>query len=403
MRKCLLLLLLLFVPILLSGCQNDFFPRSTEISEFEVTRIIGIDADPDFPDKMRFSIISEAGTGIATESGMSATQYDIVSASGDTIYDAMSGINIHSEKSQIYSYVDYYIFGEEAARENLAKYMDFVTRDYEFRFDPYIFVARGTTAYDMLIKTTGGTKSIVHTLDNLDSVNFDLGTSNNVRCIDVMGMLDNPTTATVIPALVMIDYPYERTVSGDAPEMDVQTSGFAVIIDSRLEGYIERDQALGYCFLTDNVQSCQLTLEDPNGSLVGLEVINTVTEVKAEFSGDELKNVTYKVLLRANVTEVHGKDDLFSTRWTDEFNERISAHVEGLMRDTVSVAQRFGVDSLGLGTRIRMLHPNKWAKLESDWDAIFGTLDISYKVDAEIVRVYAIKEPNGRNVEEKLW
>lgn len=381
--------------LFLAGCNKSFFPVKTEIEQFEVVQVVGIDKCTEEPENIMVSLITLEEKEAFGNGGNSQKLYTVFSESAPTVFEAVRRIKSHSDRKVLFGYIDYVIIGETAARENFQKYFDIMSRDHEIRLSPKVFIAEGCTAREFMEKTTSENKFIVDRLDNLKTDIDVLSSFDRVTILEVMNMMDNRSGAFVLPILKLADYRNEKLIGGRMPEKDILTKGLAIIKDLKMVGHIDEKQARGYNFLINNIRSSPISIETEPGKFIGLEVLKSETKISAQFDGDELKKVTFDTFFISGLTEQQTSDNVFTEKKLRELSKKQSARIADEMKKVIEISQNLKADCIRLGDRIRMKHPLKWEKLKDRWEEIYPRLKIEVKVRSDIARSYTIVKPNG--------
>ncbi len=322
--------------------------------------------------------------------------HNIISASGPSVFEAQRKLKAHSSKILYFGYVDYFLIGEDAAKEDFGKYMDYISRNENIRFTPKIYVVSGCSAKTFINQTASTDKYLGDWLENIKSDIDLLSNFSEVKVITVMNMLDNSdSSAGIIPVIKCVEIENETIVGGELPEKDASTSGYAVIKDFKLIGFIEEEYSRGYNFLVDKVKSAPITVEDFSGQNVALELLYENTKVQAKFSGDTLEGVTYKTAVEANIAEQLSRANIWTQNEIENLGTKLSEIVKGEMEQVIAKSKEFQIDCTDLGEQIRMQHPYKWEKLKDQWREIYPDLDIQIQVETKLRRSYDIREPNG--------
>ena len=376
--------------ILSSGCTT-LLPQGTEIEKYDEVQVIGFDVSEEDPSQVEVTLIAKIDK---PGDGGSGVTIKTVSASGPTAFEAQRKLRAKEEKITFLGYVDFVLIGEKAAREDFTKYFDYFVRDHETRLSPMVFVVKGCSAKELITKTSSTKLFIVDRLSNIINGADLLGTTDKVKVIDAMNMLDNKFGAAIFPA-IKCGIPENQKRTGEMPEKVITTAGYAIIKDFKLSGYIEENTALGYNFLTNKVSSCPISVKDFTGEYVGLELISSKTEVEAKFNGDKLEEVTYKTTISSTVPEQQSRANIFTRDAIDDLCLKESEYVKSLMEAAISVSKKNKKDCLGLAGKIQMQHPYKWEKIKDQWDEIFPDLAINVVVKSKIARTYEINLPNG--------
>jgi spore germination protein KC len=233
-------------------------------------------------------------------------------------------------------------------------------------------------------------------VDTLKTIEYSidlLSKTEEVRIIDVSEMLDDPSGAAVIPTLKIKDLKSEK-LTGQMPEKDLTTCGYAVLKGFSLAGYIDDEIALGYNFLVNRVKSCPVSVPDETGLLVGLEVIKSKTTVEAQFNGDELERVVFQTYI-LSISRI-------SSRGRNIYTEEATEKLESEQSECDQIPDGAGyqafkearVDCIA-SAEAKDAAPIKWEKHKDKWNEIYPDLEIEANVESDIQRTYDIHEPNG--------
>lgn len=370
------------------GTTGTVFPKSVDISDFEVVQVLGIDRTPS--GELELTLVGDR----SGDEGKHMAE--ISSFTGKTVMQALGKMSEYSDKRHHLGYVDFLLIGERAARHDITQCLDYLLTDYEFRYSANVAIVRGGTASELLYKTSTADRRITALLTNLERPAAELGTTHMMRVIDLVQELEIPNAAAVVPAVRLVDKARSTVVGGELPEKNFIPDGFAVICDFRLKGYYDASSARAYNYITDRARTAPLEIADSDGNAVGLEIQHEKIKLITHWDGDTLKGVTYDIRLTANLTEQHARRRLTCAAQIDLLKD---AAAEKLRREFLRVlerAQSLGEDSLGLGERIRLRHPVRWGKyVAPQWGTLFSTLDLDVNVTCEIMRTYDLREPIG--------
>lgn len=386
MRKAVIPLFVVLC-IALSGC-GGLLPSGEEIEAYDTIEVLGVDVSEEDPSQIEVSLISKAEKG---SGGMTVKTFW---ASGPTAFEAQREVRASEDKVTFLGYVDYVLIGEKAAQEDFTKYFDYFVRDHETRFSPKVFIVRDCSVKELMNQTSSSEMFLANRLRNIVSGAGILANTAKVNVIEVMGMLDSKYAPTIIPALKCEEVKGHK-INGDLPEKAVVADGYAIIKDCKLVGFIEDEAAMGYNFLTNKVESCPISVGDPGGGYVALEVIDAKTKVEAHFSGDKLEGVTYKTNITNNIPEQQSREKITTRAGTEYMSSEQSQIVKALMENVLKTSKELKADCTGLGEKIRMMHPYKWEKIKDKWTEIYPELKIDVVVESKIARTYDIILPNG--------
>ena len=402
-RKTALLVLTVLTSIAFSGCDSNLIPSMEEIDQFQIVEVVGIDKCAEDPSKVEVTFISKLEKSTSGNSGWGggggSTIVTISSSKGADVFDAEREIKAHSDNKTFLGHVDYFLIGEDAAKEDFTKYFDFINRDHETRLSPKVYITKGCSAKEFIFTTSTGDKFIADRLKNIPSDIDLLSNIDQVKILDVSAMLNNPNEATIIPALRIKEIKDEKLTGGDMPERDICESGYAVIKNFKLAGYISDTYSRGYNFLVNKVESCPVSVKDSTGLYVGLEVIDANTKMEAEFNGDTLEKVIYTTHVTCNLQEQQSREKITDQSTIENLCTNASEIIKAEMEKVIGLSKEYKTDCTRLSEKIEMQHPLKWKKIKDRWNEIYPDLIIEVVVKTDMARTYDIREPNGYQME----
>ena len=123
-------------------------PQREELTRKTLVQAIGVDKLSD--DAMRVTFAPAMSRDQEDLQGSTEEIDNVVISDGQTFFEALKKAQTYMSNTVYLGQVDLIIVGEEAARDDLGKYIDFVTRDQDMRMNLHIVVAKGTTAEEVL-------------------------------------------------------------------------------------------------------------------------------------------------------------------------------------------------------------------------------------------------------------
>jgi len=392
---------ILITALSISGCRSTSLPQRREIDDLLLVEVMGIDKSTEVPGEKVVTIASrkldQSGGGQSQDDGSGGGQSGtgskalVAAAQGKTVFDAAMNIQSNTEKTVFWSHTKYLLIGEEAAREKIARYIDLVTRDHELQLNIEVYIVKGTTANDLIMKFNQSEFYIAEKLDSLSRNSKLLGISEDLNTAHLMRFFDFHFGSARIPCIQLVNRVtgYEQTMP------DIEPFGYAIVADLKLVSFIGRDIARGVNLITNKLDSSIVTVKDLNGGGVSLEIILSNTEVIPHFSGDNLEEVTLKTKVFSNLGEIESQ---VSSIYEENFKYMESQQSEILkaeMKKVVEVIQEAQSDCLGICDMIRLKAPLKWHKIEDKWIDILPNLKINVEVESKIRRSYELDEPSG--------
>ncbi len=289
MKKIRVLLIALLTCSLLNGCFNY-----VDINNVVFVTSLIIDID-------------EAGmTTIYAEAFHSFRSYEtntekgerlFYTTTGDTLFQAIRGLNTVASYKLNYSQNKAIIFTERAARQGITEYLDFLHRDQELLLRSYIIVYQGSNPMEL--------------------VTMDLK-ENEYMGLFLFEMLENPSIgARKIHERINrylnnrlkgkgVDLVTYIKINDNTAEKKLQVEGAAIMVEDTMIDSLTAEEVMSYHLLMDTLEGGLILLPHPSfpDKKVVLEILqgkaNTKTEIALQDEGITLKK---SISIRASFGE----------------------------------------------------------------------------------------------------
>ncbi len=385
--------------IVLTGCeQKRLLPPRTEISELNLVRVIAADKGED--DNILVTITSkkegESGGMTGGDSGQaSAVQVIVLSAEGQTVESAMRHLQTFINKKVFWGHCSFYLIGEEAARQDIVKYMDFFSRDHALRLDSNVYITKGK-ASEFLEKSNMPGFFIADFFKSLVKDVSLVSFSDSMEISDIINSLDeNRTFGVAVPVLTLTEEIVRAKGMEDTLEKHIRQEGYAIIKDFKLVEFIDPPYSRGYNAINNKLIQGFINITDQSGTNVGMEILKSATKIKPIVEKGQLKEVRIVNHLETNIDEVHSKLDIFQPDSIAFLEQQQAEVIKAEMEECIRVAKQTNADFLGVGKAIHLKHPVIWDRIKEQWNEIFPELDIKVEVESHVNRTYDIREPTG--------
>lgn len=406
-RQKLFLYIILSTILCLSGCKvSSYFPSKAEIENLEFIRILGIDKSPQNPEEIRVTMLymaresqpgGKAGGNSDGDQKGEASKIRTVVWEGRTVSEAIKGAQMISERQIFLGHVFAVIIGDEAAREGITKYIDFISRGMELRLNNNVYIAKGSTAEDLIVKSSQSGKSLPDTIEHFQKNYGSTSTSGSLKLIELMGKLDGENNGIFIPALNIVAQESDSAQGGEKGRENIviELDGYGIIKGHMLIGYVDKQLSSAINILNNKYVSGDIIVSDPYGYAVTLEVIEMHTKKEYKFNGDDIESVMLNIIVNSNVGEQHSNKNIYDKASLEYLFEQQADAVKDSVYSIVEYAQKHNVDVLGFGKSLFQKHPVKWGRIKDDWDSIFPNLKVDIDVKSRILRTYDITQPNS--------
>lgn len=383
MRKyvCLFLLFLLSA-MLLTGCGSGMtiYSQYREASDLELVRVIGADADPG-------GVLISISTGTDGE----GSKPIVMSRTAATLPQALSALaNNPSTREPYYAHAKQVLIGEEAAKDSITPYLDFIERSAEMRGSAYLAIVRGK-AVDLLTSATDNEISAESMLSYLIENAAKTGQSCVFDASEVAAALAGRGCAMVMAVTAAPS----DTEKGADFEKRVAPAGFAIIDDGRLVAYAEDDTARGALVLCGRFKSAQIETQDAEGRRVSVQLTAADVKWKPVFDKDGvLTGVDIEIELVGNISSAQTGSDLYSEAWRKEVQHNISSIYEHHAMSAAALSQQLAVDYLDIYGRIDSAKPYKMEKISMvQFNKLLPGLEVNVAVNTVLRRTFDLESP----------
>lgn len=404
-KKVLLLVMVIILCLCLCGCKIfGYLPKRTEIDSLEFIRILGIDMGSQDSENIKVTMLyiphekEQGGQKDSSNQGGQANISTMV-AEGKGLSDAIKNAQLSSKRKIFLGHVFGVIIGDEAAKNGLGKYIDFISRGIELRLDNNIYIAKDMDAEELIKKSSQSDEALCDIVEHFSKDYGITSTSGNKKLIEIMGELDNKYAGIVIPAIKLMEEKEENFQEGNGEEarekVVIKLDGYGVLKDGKLISYADEYLSTGINILNDKYMEGNITIQDPYGQDVSLEVFEVIAEKRYKFSNGNIESVALKIIVNSNLAEQHSRENIYTKEGLEYLFEQQADTVKKEVYDVIEFAQNNNVDVLGFSRDIFKKHPIKWEKIEPEWDSIFPNLDIDINIKSKIGRTYDITQPSG--------
>jgi hypothetical protein len=267
-------------------------PSKREISDLALIKVVGLDiinegiykvqhtnvrTDTSSSNTSSFQPSGGSSSGKSSSGGSSSQSQTneiknnkLFSVKAATFSDAVRTFQTYTDKTLTGSHVLFFIIGEDFAKNGIDLGLDFNERDYEIRSNSIIYITKKSSSYDFLYKATQSTYDVDQKLASMDKNNDAKSISYKTTILDVQKILYSPDGCGLIPSIEIIDNEKNKNLQQADPStspnnsiIDRQTaiavsddtlfdfSGYGIIRDKKLIGYLDREESLTANILTN--------------------------------------------------------------------------------------------------------------------------------------------------------
>jgi len=365
--------------LLLSGCTEiESFPLQKEMDMYSMVRLITIDRAENGMMRMGAFTVDEVGKngGMNGESGESPV---FLVSEQESLAQAEKELQQKFKKTLYWNHVDYYIIGEEAARDDLSKYTDYVLRNIMFRSSASVYVTGGA-ASDFVEASLDLPFTVAEYLDNATASEETMNRTSILTLIDMVIAENDPHGATAVPMIAL---------DGE----DIILSGYGIVKGFVLLDFINMDT--GYNYLTDEVHTDAIAVHMPDGDFVELNVKESATKISPLVTNGALEGIDIVCSVKSSINELHAPF-FFDAESIISLEDEQRKHIIEEITGAIETIQTLNADTIGFWKNIWVRHPLLWEGLTGDWDKIFPDLPVHITVNSHVERVFDLTEYNRR-------
>jgi spore germination protein KC len=352
---------------ILTGCWNY-----REISDVSIVHGAAIDK---YREKEKYILTTEIIKPLAGQKFEMNT--DIVSETGDTIFDAIRNMIIHSAKKPYWSHAKIFIISEDIAKEGVVPILDFIVRDAEVRADIWILISKEKTAKEILEGKTKLHATISAHLEDKLKNEKSISKFQAVELHEFLKDLSSEGISPILPVAYVV-----KKEEDIVPEI----YGSAVFKKDKMVGYIDGIETRSMLLIKDELKGGVFVIEDVGEKNidVGLEIFKAKTKVKPILKdGNILMKIDSEI--DVGIGEIMGDEDLISEKGREKLKKQAEFVIEKQMKDVIRKAQKeYESDIFGFGSIVHRKMPHVWKKVKGKWSENFKNLETQINVQINI-------------------
>jgi spore germination protein KC len=392
MKKIILLLMIAAV-CLSSGCSQLSSSR-IEIDRVFIVRVIAIDKISD--NKVRLTLTSKNINPSQDSQASGSSKSEILISEGETVFDAARYLMTHSNKRPHFGHTEFILFGEETAKDGILPYLDFISRNSEFRYNAKIYIVRGDTASGLIMKSNTGNAYLGDKISSLeDDANF-LSVSVQVSLNEAIYIFSKNNISTYIPYLEVKDnFTGSLGISSDMADLDkISMHGYAIFKNDKLYDFLDNEYSMGVNFVRNIIDSGVILIEASDGKKISFEILHNKTKLYPSIEENGL-SCTVKVKVDCNIAETMSKVDITNPQVIADLEAKLDEAVKTKLEKIISYAQENNVDIFSILTAFIIKYPSARNELRDKWGQLFPELNFKVDVRANINRSQLLNDAAG--------
>jgi spore germination protein KC len=393
--KLVIILLLVFVSFLLTGCWDR-----REVNETAL--ILGTAIDKEKGKNITLTVqvlIPRAGGGQmggGTGTGGSTAQVLVRSAVGEDMADAASKLQVKFPRKLFWGHCKTYIIGDTLAKKgDINEQLDFLIRHPEPRERAQLFVSSGKAAGILEFKPPLEPYE-GETLRKL----AEMHTGVNVTVKDFEQMITGDARAAILPLLKKL--PPEKGKKSE--ETTAYIMGTAIFKRDKMVGYIDIKLTKGLLWLRNEIGVTSVTIHPQKGQSISLDPIQETTKLLPTIKNGKWE-MRVKVKSEGAIVQNGSRLDIMNPKVIKGVEKDLEKDIKQRIDQTITqVKKEMNVDAFGFADAFHRKYPKQWNKVKDHWDDVLPQVDVEVDITTRVNRPGLSTTPAGlkeNEVEEK--
>lgn len=333
-------LILLVIPLLLSGCYNY-----QELNDLAITTALSIDYNNETEN---YEVIVQVINPVKEQDAKSSNETSFINyrSEGKSLREAIRTVILDSPKKLYGAQLQVVILSENVLYDKLPDIIDFFIREPELRPEFKIVIAQNNKSLESVaVQTLLDDLSSSNILDSLEVQSEKIGITTLVSLNELSNMYLNPYLEIVLPSLI-VEGSIEQGISkenlsttDDETTIEISTTG--VFKDNKFLGYLTEDESKTLNLIRGDIQNTIINM-DIEGGMIVFEPNNIETKVEAK-----VKENIVKITIggQAKVKEITGIADLTSTEEVKKIQDDFNKLTEEMVITTFeSIREKYNTD-----------------------------------------------------------
>lgn len=291
----------------------------------------------------------------------------VLSDAGRPFFEMLRDMSSQNSKTLWFEHMQVLFISDKVLQDtSIDRIIDFFRRDAELRWNMRVYITSGNAKSLLEFEPPTGEPGAL----------FFTGAARNV--------IKNPYLATAGVNLGYVIRSLDNKSDFILPRIEIEgkevkITGMAMFRKEHFVGYASNYAIKGIKLLRGLEKSALITTECPDqpGEFITFELFRQDTILEPHTDGDTIY-FTANIAMRGHIAEttcskLHQSDDL---KFLSSITDALAREIERNIQYGVAECQRFGVDDLEFGLRLKAYKPKAWAKVKDRWDEVFPTIPV---------------------------
>ncbi len=390
--KAFTVVLAVFIAVVFGGCWGK-----KEMDELGIVTITGIDLEEDGSVRMTVHSVQPYGS-VRNPADRSFTW--IGTATGENIMDAAKNLRSTATKKLVWIHSKIIIVGQDMARYEFEKVMDFLARNREIRYNSYLLVTGGT-AFGMLQVPADIQKNLAAELEGIisNADEWSKAYASNIKDFLMAFSCGHSAGITAKVGYYMMEMDTVSTSKEEYRKFALAGKklpisyirGSAIFNEKGFTGWFDDYETRGYMWIANKARPGVIVAGTFRQEEVGMESLEAKSKIKFDNSGMQpviriKTKVVGKLVEHAASYKVSRKEEIM------ELESVFAKKIEGEMDSAVRRAKQYGSDIFGFWRYVCAKCPDYRDKLDDEWVKMFRGLKVEYETRVSLERTGMILE-----------
>ncbi len=398
-----LVILIIVMNTALSGCWSK-----REVQQVSICTGIGIDM-ASLNGKTQFYLsllVLQTSAAANRDSANTGNQGNssparLISAYGETIYDALRNSNLRSSRQLFLGHAQVLILGNSITAEGLGEIVDFFNRHKDTRYRTLVMAYDGSA--QAALQAQPQLEAIIpQEIKQLILQNGPrVSKSEAVNVFQMSYDLLNPGRELVLPRLQLVtpecsgpltspSSPENAKPEASAPQNKVVKVGGSIVYrDHQRVGAMNEEETQGMLFIKNEFRGgiIPLTRSEQHYSIL---MKKASSKIETEYNEGKLI-INIRLKGSGDLQEGGSASYEITPRLAKELEQSLNETVNDRCHAALHKSQSLHSDVFGFGDKIHRQNPQLWKEISAQWDGIYPGIEVKLSCDFSIEHYGQIK------------
>lgn len=399
MRKLVIVLLVIFNTLLLTGCWDR-----REINDIAIVLAAGIDKTDNGDICLSILVpipkmLSNTGGGGSGGGGGDKAPALLISECGAGILDAFRKVQAKLPREIMFSHIKFIVIGEHLARAGVTEALDFFIRYRQANLRAHVLFTRADVDA-ILAGEPGLERSIAELI--AEEGNMQMGIKMDLK--DFVSMLSEEGGNPLAAQLALVPLTAETKKRTDDQQSKtakkyISLQGAALFNKDKLAGWVDDLDMRNIMWIRNEIKhgNSAITIDIPaerGGGKVGVRIRDSHVKL-APYVSNETLQMKITLSVQGIIYESSSKMDLSQSEAVYLIERAVEEQiVASIQRGLATMQQEHKADVVGFGAAVYRQYPEEWfANYKDSWAERFSLLPTQIVCKVSIPRVGFITTP----------